>query len=833
MDDDAPDASRHERRRRRRRRPADSIGHSSRHVVPIIVLAAATTSPRPSAALPCGDTPMYVSPVGLTCSEHASLGIGCEAFGSVGLSEDEVNDLLRNCPHGCNIPGGDSDCNNMIEEAGGEYASSARILQSNPAGTCYEGCQDTPSFRTKYLLTCENHQRLDCESFAEVGFSEQEVFDLVVSCPCSCRIPCGTYTEAPSASPSSVPTDDFYRCDNPRCQDDPEYRSKLSLACESHARFDCTTMGAIGYSEEEVSELIRRCPCSCRTICSDLFLSEAPTPQPSISASSEPSSQPSMTASSGPSSWPSMTPSSSPSSRPSVKASSSPSSQPSVGMSTSPSWQPSVGMGWSPSSRPSVAVGTSSKLPKAKLAMESSSDVVASISDLVAQWGQRTTSYPTKSPVTLEPTPNPSMPDIAMSSMAKSSHSPISRSPTDMPATERPSHLPTLAPIEMIDGMRNKIDEHAEVNIIGRKEEYPGSDSSVGDVPGNTDNPSKALPVLATLFALTIIGGALFALSKKYPERFSTIGDRLHGAMERVRMILRVAKGDNLADIVLKDNAEDRDVDLARSDSFGSAKSSVTFAKDLVTVYEIPSSIPVRRSVSFADSFGEELATEMGPEPADCVDEEVVIEFGPESRARLDDVTAAPGPGPAVSLDDDVPAEPEPEPPINLDKEVFTKHLPMSKVTETVPVATACSLDKKVAKQLGSGPRPEVATTCRIGKKVDKKPGPGPPVPTTYILGEKVSTELGLGSMTSLDEIDDYLDLSSSRSSADRDLDTESSGSLSMGTYDSADNSIESNPGPLTLRAYVGKREISIPLPGIFSPPSPRGAQSDSWDDTI
>ena len=626
---DAPDASRHERRRRRRRRPEESIGFSSRRVASMAALLAATTSPRPLSARLCGDSPQYVSPIGLTCSQHASLDIGCEAFGSVGLHEDEVNDLLRNCPHACGISGGD-DCDHLIEEAGGE-SSSARILQSNPIGpveTCYEGCQDDPKYRTKYLLSCENHQRLDCESFLEVGFSEQEVFDLVVSCPCSCRIPCGTYTQAPSASPSSMPTDDFYRCDNPRCQDDPTYQSKLSLSCDSHARFDCTNMGAIGYSEEEVGELIRRCPCSCKTICPDLFISDAPTPQPSISASSEPSSRPSMIVSSGPSS------------RPSIQASSSPSLQPSVGMSSSPSSQPSVGRGWSPSSPPSfVAVGTSPGSPKAELAMKRSSDVVASISDLVAHWGQRTTSYPTKSPITLDPTPNPPMPDVAMPSTAMSSHSPIGRSRTAVPTTERPSQLPTIAPAKVEDELLNQIDERTEVTAVGRIEEYPGSDSSVGAIPGNTDNPSKALPVLATLFTLTIIGGALFALSKKYPEEFSTAGGRLRAAMERVRMILRVARGDDLADIVLRANAEDSDVDLERSDSFGSAKSNVTFAKDLVTVHEIPSSIPVRRSVSFADSVGEELATELGPgpEPAAYFDEEVSIEQepGPEQAVYL------------------------------------------------------------------------------------------------------------------------------------------------------------------------------------------------------
>ena len=817
---DAPDASRHERRRRRRQRPEDSIGISSRRVASMAAILAATTSPRPLAARSCGDSPQYVSPLGLACSQHASLDIGCEAFGSVGLHEDEVNDLLRNCPHACGISVGDDDCDHLIEEAGDEHAS-PRILQSDPAGTCYDGCMDDPSFQTKYFLSCENHQRLDCESFVEVGFSEQEVFDLVVSCPCSCRIPCGTYTEAPSASPSSVPTGDFYRCDNPRCQDDPTYRSKLSLTCDSHARFDCTNMGAIGYSEEEVSELIRRCPCSCKSWCPDLFISDAPTPRPSISASSA---------------RPTMTFSSSPSSRPSIGASSSPSFQPSVGMmSSNPSSEPSVGRGWSPSPRPSsVAVDTSSGSPKAEHAMKSSSEVVASISDVVSQWDQRTTSHPTESPVTQDPTPILPMSYIDVPSTAKPSPRPISRSPTATPTTERP----TITPAKV----KEELQEYAEVNIIGRIEEYPGSDSSVGAIPGDTDNPSKALPVLATLFTLTIIGGALFVLSKKYPEHLSTVGGRLQGTMERARMILRVARGDDLADIVLKANAEDRDNDLARSDSFGSAKSNVTFAKDLVTVYEIPSSIPVRRSVSFADSFGEELAVELGPEPDAYFDEEITIglESRPEAAAYFDEeVVMESGVEPTVSLDEEVTTEPRPEPAVRLDETLTTElaREPAVRLSVEVPAelepAPVESLAKKVSRKLVPAPGPTVVTPHSLEKKVAKKlkkQGSRP----TYNLDEKVTTELGLGTVTSLDDIDDYLDSSSSRSSTDGDVDTESSGSLSMGpgSYDSAEISVESNPGPLTLRAYVGKREISIPLPGIFDPGS-RGGQSHSWDDSI
>ena len=510
-------------------------------------------------------------------------------------------------------------------------------------------------------------------------------------------------------------------------------------------------------------------------------------------------------------------------------------------MSSNPSSEPSVGRGWSPSPRPSsVAVDTSSGSPKAEFAMKSSSDVVASISGVVSQWNQRTTSHPTKSPVPLDPTPISPMSDVVMPSTAKPSPRPISRSPTAMPTTERP----TITPSKVGEELKNQMDEYSEVNIIGRIEEYPGSGSSVEATSGDTDNPSKALPVLATLFTLTIIGGALFVLSKKYPEHLSTVGGRLQGTMERVRMILRVARGDDLADIVLKANAEDRDNDLARSDSFGSAKSNVTFAKDLVTVYEIPSSIPVRRSVSFADSFGEELAVELGPELDAYFDEEVSIEL--ESRPELaaayfdEEVVKESGVEPTVSLDKEVTIEPRPNPAERLDEKCFTEPAPKPAVNLSVEIpaelepALVESPAKKVSRKLAPAPAPGPTVLSSIDKKVAKKLKKRGSRPK-HNLDEKITTELGLATVTSLDEIDDYLDSSSSRSSADGDVDTESSGSLSMGpgSYDSADNSVESDPGPLTLRAYVGKREISIPLPGIFNPGSGGGQSSHSWDDSI
>ena len=372
------DAGGHRRQRRRRRRL-----DSCRYAAPIIALAAVVPSCSAEAAGPCDDNPTYVSPIGLTCSQHASLDANCEAFGLMGMQEELVGELLQNCPRSCKSRtsgGGDNGCDDETSDTtnsdGAEFPAlifprsagtenlalnrkslNGNRVQNTAKEACHVGwdrsCQDDPLYRSKYGLTCANHQKLDCEAFVGVGFTEYEAFQLVVSCPCSCGIPCGIYTEAPSASPSSVPTDDFYRCTEPTCQDDPTYRSKLSLKCENHARFDCTTMDAIGYSDGDINELINRCPCSCRTMCGDYTMSPSAAPSVSPTISHQPTGRP--TISSMPSSLPSARPSTAPSHAPTTVPSLSPSEVPTQSLSPSsiPSMDPSISL--EPSLAPTVA----------------------------------------------------------------------------------------------------------------------------------------------------------------------------------------------------------------------------------------------------------------------------------------------------------------------------------------------------------------------------------------------------------------------------------------------------------------------------------------------
>jgi hypothetical protein len=198
--------------------------------------------------------------------------------------------------------------------------------------------------------------------------------------------------------------------------------------------------------------------------------------------------------------------------------------------------------------------------------------------------------------------------------------------PTPSPVTSIPTPSPTLSAdgsIGVIGTVR--IGENNEDPVISSIEN--GMNSGEGSVPNES---SKAIFILATLFALTMIGGMVYLLSKKYPQKFNTLG-----VFNRLGTILRIARGDDLVDIVSEASAStnsrksalaparhEEEVQNPTVEANGpksrpnkhsgldsSAKSAVTFAEDLVTMIPIRPSTPMKRSVSFA----EELTTELGP----------------------------------------------------------------------------------------------------------------------------------------------------------------------------------------------------------------------------
>ena len=233
--------------------------------------------PVPAAGHPCDwDNPAYQSRLGLSCSEHvawfdpsqtdtkvgnsssssATKSSLCDAYALVGFAPDQVAELKWHCPRSCGVfeSSADASCWRDGVEDGDDRSSNIYLLHhaglsdddpdhvvdilhfsSSPVGgdggdsdddnnnnirgrrhhrelqrSCYPGwsrtCQDDVSYFSKMRAPCWRHTKLDCTAFGNIGYTDEEILDLVESCPCSCGVECGTYSVAPSASPSARPS---------------------------------------------------------------------------------------------------------------------------------------------------------------------------------------------------------------------------------------------------------------------------------------------------------------------------------------------------------------------------------------------------------------------------------------------------------------------------------------------------------------------------------------------------------------------------------------------------------------------------------------------------
>ena len=231
------------------------------------------------------DNPSYESRLGLSCSEHVewfdpsqTLEVGsspCDAYAIIGFAPDEVAALKWHCPRSCDIvadgirgsssaessaaggAGTDGDDESSCWYDGKSRSSNTYMLHgvNNNAGlsdddpdhvvdilhsptfgdggddgdgdnnirgrrndrqrllqrSCYKGwpntCQDNPFYHSKMRVPCWRHTTLDCTAFGHIGYTDEEILDLIESCPCSCGVECGTFSVAPSASPSATPSE--------------------------------------------------------------------------------------------------------------------------------------------------------------------------------------------------------------------------------------------------------------------------------------------------------------------------------------------------------------------------------------------------------------------------------------------------------------------------------------------------------------------------------------------------------------------------------------------------------------------------------------------------
>lgn len=161
------------------------------------------------------------------------------------------------------------------------------------------GCVDDPSYKSKAGLLCAQHTRLNCSGFEYLGFSAQEVEELLRKCPVSCQIePCVSIDDKDTTDTEHKPisttllqpqvqgskhglTQYIHRRTKKKkacfdgwdvsCQDNPLYLSPMQTDCSiAHSVFGdgkCAQAMTIGFTPKDVNEMLLNCPCGCGIEC--------------------------------------------------------------------------------------------------------------------------------------------------------------------------------------------------------------------------------------------------------------------------------------------------------------------------------------------------------------------------------------------------------------------------------------------------------------------------------------------------------------------------------------------------------------------------------------
>lgn len=180
--------------------------------------------------MPCIDNPNFTSALGLNCAQHKKLV--CSKLGSVGLSADQLKELLSNCPSSCDVTacdGNDDKSNDRYDDliamgtrdrdSKSDSTSTKKLTNVGAMnkisrnldefGACFPGwdqsCQDDSSYMSPIGLECNGFQTMGCDVFSKVGFTDEEVEELKSRCPCSCQRACPAPTALPSSTPSTSP----------------------------------------------------------------------------------------------------------------------------------------------------------------------------------------------------------------------------------------------------------------------------------------------------------------------------------------------------------------------------------------------------------------------------------------------------------------------------------------------------------------------------------------------------------------------------------------------------------------------------------------------------
>lgn len=166
-------------------------------------------APRPK----CVDDLLYKSKAGLLCAQHASLD--CRGFVHLGFSPREVDELLSKCPVSCRVEPCDSiDDKDIVHvdkdersifpplqavQQQGQGSQTHYVRRRTSEEVCFEGwqasCQDNPLYVSPIQTNCSIAHTFSngkCAQALAIGLTLAEINEMILNCPCSCGIECGT-----------------------------------------------------------------------------------------------------------------------------------------------------------------------------------------------------------------------------------------------------------------------------------------------------------------------------------------------------------------------------------------------------------------------------------------------------------------------------------------------------------------------------------------------------------------------------------------------------------------------------------------------------------------
>ena len=240
---------------------------------------------------------------------------------------------------------------------------------------------DNPAYRSKMGMGCEQHTSLHCQRFSMVGFSLDEVDELLRECPSSCSSTSGTGSETVSldfpvlsSEAASLPKAKTSRnlrilngatCFGGSCSDDPGYND-FGINCSFYGGINCKTMLLVGYSVDQVNNLISSCPCSCNTECGTfepfqrmtkpptlvtISPTEAPTTAPTDGPTTTPTQSPTDVPTAAPTTAPTVAPTTAPTRAPTGSPTEGPTHPPTIAPTATPTTTPTE----VPTNRPTKA----------------------------------------------------------------------------------------------------------------------------------------------------------------------------------------------------------------------------------------------------------------------------------------------------------------------------------------------------------------------------------------------------------------------------------------------------------------------------------------------